>query len=60
MNNIFEINPEIIINDENGKARLGKLYLCNRKKCRRCKPECSHTTDKRYALNINVPPAKFR
>lgn len=60
MNNIFEINPDIIINDTNGEVRLGKLYLCNRKKCRRCKPECSYTTDKRYALNIKgIPPVKF-
>ena len=28
-----------------------ETYICNRKKCENCHPECERTTDKRYAVN---------
>lgn len=28
------------------------LYICDRKACKRCNPECHHTTDIKHAYNF--------
>ena len=33
------------------------FFLCNRKKCPNCSPQCSHTSDYRYAMN---PEGKYK
>lgn len=35
---------------------MGKkvFYLCDRRACERCHPECSHTADIRHAANFSV------
>ena len=30
------------------------LYICNRKRCANCLPECSHTTEARFAKNFII------
>lgn len=34
------------------------LYLCNRKKCKKCSDECKLTRDVRYAANFNLEEGK--
>lgn len=33
-----------------------KFYICNRKKCMECNPECTHTRDINYAVNFRKEP----
>lgn len=30
------------------------LFICNRKRCANCHPECSHTTEARFAKNFII------
>lgn len=36
------------------EAALGVLYVCDRRKCNTCNPECMHTEDVRHAKNFEV------
>lgn len=36
-----------------------KFYLCDRKKCENCKPECCHTSDFAHALHPDAPDENF-
>lgn len=33
------------------------LYLCDRRACNHCSPECKHTPDPRHAVNFSAGPA---
>lgn len=33
------------------------FYLCDRKACAHCHPECRHTTDIKHAINFEVVPS---
>ena len=37
------------------------MYLCNRKRCERCRGEkCRYTPDRRYAVHKNLTMRQFR
>ena len=42
--------------DEEKTPALSVLYLCDRRKCDRCNPECKHTEDVRHAKHFEVVP----
>lgn len=36
-----------------------KLYLCDRKRCETCSPECRHTFDIQHAIHPDAPDSDF-
>lgn len=44
------------LESKRGKSRV--LYLCDRRACDHCSPECEHTPDIRHAANFTVSSVK--
>ena len=38
---------------------MTKYYICDRKKCERCVPECRHTADVMHARDDDLSRAEF-
>lgn len=36
------------------------LYVCDRRACNYCSPECKHTPDPRHAVNFSAGPVRDR
>lgn len=45
-------------NKNGGDAKFSALYVCNRKKCKKCIPSCIYTTDKNFSIEdeLKHPP----
>lgn len=42
-----------ILRDRRRKRRADVLYLCDKKACSQCRPDCLHTTDPNHAVNFS-------
>lgn len=40
--------------EQERQERNSVLYLCDRRACNHCRPECKHTTDPRHAVNFSA------
>ena len=52
-----KINKAQPVRDEGAQSYIKPkktLFICNRKRCANCYPECSHTTEARFAKNFII------
>lgn len=47
-------DPVLLFTEPDCKPTI--LYICNRKKCENCSPECRHVSDIHYAANFDYDP----